>query len=72
MDNLCLFCSSSLESALHIFIVCPFARVVYDASHMQLGLRLPANASFYDWLSLCVDEVSSRQFAILHMFIHGI
>ncbi|XP_068337725.1 uncharacterized protein [Pyrus communis] len=45
---------------------------LYDASQLNLGLRLPANASLCDWLSLCVDQVSSSQFALLLMIIHGI
>ena len=72
MDNLCLFCSSSSESVLHVFTICPFARAVFDASQLNLGLSLSANASLCDWLSLCVDRVSSNQFALLLMIILGI
>lgn len=66
------FCSSSSESTLHIFNVCPFARAVYDASNLNLGLSLPVTASLYDWFSLCLDQVSSSQFTLLLMIIHDI
>lgn len=48
VDNICVFFSFSLELALHVFNVCPFTQAVFSSSHLDLGQRPLADASFWD------------------------
>lgn len=50
VDNVCLFCSSSPDSVLHVFNGCPFAKATLFASNIEHGRSNAACSSVFEWL----------------------
>lgn len=57
VDNICVFCSSSSESSLHVFSACPFARTVFSSSKLNLGQQNSTVSSFWDWFMVIVESL---------------
>ena len=72
VDNICLFCSSSLELALHVFRDCSFASEVYVYSQLCMDSRLLGQGSMCDWLALCVEFLPKTRIELLFMILHEI
>lgn len=57
LNNTCVFCSSSLELALHVSIACSFAQTVFLSSKLPLGPRMAGSHLFSDWFSHCAESL---------------
>ncbi|KAB2610943.1 hypothetical protein D8674_018975 [Pyrus ussuriensis x Pyrus communis] len=63
---------SSSESALHVFVECPFARVVCSSANIELGPLCSSFSCFLEWLSCCVVVLKHDQFDLLLALLHSI
>lgn len=49
-----LFCTQDMETQVHLFFCCPFARVFWFGSPLQLGVTMVVGGDFMEcWKWLC-------------------
>lgn len=72
VDNTCVLCSSSSESALHVFSFCPFAYAVYLSANMNFDSQHGVLTSFCDWFSQCATSISPGQLNYFLVLLHSI
>lgn len=72
VDNICLFSSSSPESALHVFNGCPFAKATLFASNIEPGLSSVACSTVLEWLCNQAVVSLSGKFDLLLVLLHSI
>ena len=55
MDGSCLLCNSALETSLHLFTVCPFAKSLWFRSHWSVRIDLLAFGSTFDFVNFLLS-----------------
>lgn len=57
----CSLCGTEPETAIHLFMDCPFAKQVWTKIWLKLGLNMPSSSSFngnlMDWWEACRREM---------------
>lgn len=72
MDNVCVWCSSSSELALHVLKECSFARAVLFSSNIRIGPATATCFSVCNWISHQATNLTSSQFSLFLMLVHSI